>query len=87
MLFALCCVFATCKKEDSTDTDNLYFKCKLNGQDYIPSNCANCLKVQILNDTTFLFNASAGFESLAIGTDLGSGINVNIYLLNGSLDL
>ena len=87
ILFVLSSIFATCKKEDNPAADNLYFKCKLNGQDYVPSNCANCLKAQILNDTTFLFNANVGFESLAMGAHIGSGINVSSYLLDGLMGL
>ncbi len=82
ILFALCCVFATCKKEDNPVTENLYFKCKLNGQDYIPSNCANCLQCEILHDTTFILGGNTGFQTLGIGINDGQGIKVISYTLN-----
>ncbi len=86
ILFVLPSIFATCKKEDSPATNSLYFKCKLNGQDYVPSNCANCLKAQILNDTIFLFNANVGFESLGIGLHDSSKVKVKSYILDGTIN-
>lgn len=82
ILFVLSSIFATCKKENSPASDNLYFKCKLNGQDYVPSNCANCLQCEILHDTTFILGANAGFQTLGIGINDGQGIKVNSYMLN-----
>lgn len=82
VLAAICSIFATCKKDDTT-SDKLYFKAKVNGQDYVPNNCANCLKMQILRDSVLLFNANAGYESLGLGVNEASGIQPKIYSMNG----
>ena len=44
-----------------------YFKCKVDGQEYIPNGCANCLVAKLLGDTTLLINGNRGFEAVDIG--------------------
>ena len=60
-------IFATCNKDPTPDNNYPYFQCKINGQTYIPNNCANCVGASLLGDTTLLINGNAGFESVAMG--------------------
>lgn len=83
-------VFATlmgnsCRK--NPPTAQYYFKCKVDGQEYIPNGCANCLTCSILGDTTFLLGANRGFEALAIGIIKldRTQITTANYLLNDNL--
>jgi hypothetical protein len=82
LLFTL--IFATCNKTPPIPTDDFYFRCKINGQTYIPNNCANCMVAKLLGDTTLLINGNAGFESIAIGiiNFTGQPIIISSYILN-----
>ena len=76
-------MFATsCKKEHLPE---YYFKCKVNGQEYRPNNCANCTQAKILQDTILIIGGNRGFETLGIGINDGRGIKVGNYLLNENL--
>jgi hypothetical protein len=59
-------IAASCEKQNNNPAQ-YYIRCKIDGQDYFPNNCANCMKGQLLGDTTFLLNANAGYESVAVG--------------------
>jgi hypothetical protein len=60
-------IFVTCKKNPTPDNDYPFFKCKINGEVYIPNSCANCITCAILGDTTFLLGGNAGFQAVDIG--------------------
>lgn len=64
-----------------------YIRCKIDGLDYLPNNCANCMRAQLLGDTVFLLNANAGFESVAIGIIKLDKIPIKTatYILNDNL--
>ena len=85
VLVAVSTIFAKCKKEEATD-DKLYFRVKINGADYVPSNCANCLDAQILGDTIFLLGANSGFASVGFGILDKLGIRINQYPLDDNLN-
>ena len=72
---------ASCEKQDPNPAQ-FYIRCKIDGQDYLPNNCANCMRGQILRDTVFLMNANAGFESVGVGVFDGSRISTKTYILN-----
>ena len=71
----------SCKKNQLGE---YYFKCKVDGQEYIPNGCANCLTCTILGDTTFLLGANRGFEALGIGVIKLDHIPITttVYVLN-----
>lgn len=71
--------FQSCKKENS---NSFYFKCKVNGDEYVPNRCANCITCTILRDTIFLLGGNRDFETLGIGLNKTSGINIGSYILN-----
>lgn len=78
-LIASCFIFSKCNKEDALG--EYYFRCKIDGELYIPNSCANCMQAQILNDTVFIVNGNAGFKSLAIGIYDKDKIGTKTYLL------
>ena len=78
-------IFATCKKDPTPDNNYPYFQCKINGQTYIPNNCANCLTCTIYQDTIFLLGANAGFEAIAIGIINKPEIIQKSYVLNSNI--
>ena len=82
ILSTLFMVASSCKKEHLPE---YYFKCKVNGQEYIPNNCANCTQAKILEDTILIIGGNRGFETLGIGINDGSGIKSANYFLNQTL--
>ncbi len=78
IFFIILCA-TNCKKE--TPLGDFYFRCKLNGQDYIPNNCANCNQCDFLGDTTFFLGGNRGFEAIAVGYNDLNGIKEGSYLL------
>lgn len=82
ILIGLSSIFATCRRNPLPDPNSFYFIAKLNGQDYVPSNCANCLKAQVLGDTVFLMNANAGFETILVGVTKKPSFIIGNYTLN-----
>ncbi|TAG10092.1 MAG: hypothetical protein EAZ35_06190 [Sphingobacteriia bacterium] len=68
-----------CNKQKLPD---FYYKCKIDGQEYKPNNCANCLTCTIYRDTIFLLGANRGYESVNIGINDRSAISVKNYILN-----
>ena len=64
-LFFITLTANKCKKEPAFP--DFYFRCKVDGQDYRPNGCANCLTCTILGDTTFLLGANRGYEVVGIG--------------------
>lgn len=70
----------SCRKK-SPDPE-FYIKCKVDGQEYLPNNCANCMVGKLLQDTILIIGANRGFETLGIGINDKSGIKVTTYLLN-----
>jgi hypothetical protein len=80
ILFAcVFCLAASCNKEHLPE---YYFKCKVNGQEYMPDNCANCTTADLIGDTTFIFGGNKGIEAIAIGVKDLNGISVKVFLLN-----
>jgi hypothetical protein len=74
-------IFATCEKNPIPDPNDFYFRCKINGKLYIPNNCANCLSFMILEDTSLIANANAGFETIGFGINDQTGIQAKTYSL------
>jgi hypothetical protein len=70
----------SCRK--NPPSGQYYFKCTVAGQEYIPDNCANCLVVKLLGDTTLILGANKGFETLGIGINDKSQIKPTQYILN-----
>lgn len=63
LLITSACAGASCNKEHLPE---YYFKCKVNGQEYVPDNCANCKTADILGDTIFVLGGNRYFEGVAI---------------------
>lgn len=72
-------LFTSCNKEHLPE---YYFKCKVNGQEYVPDNCANCTTADLLNDTTLILGGNRGFETLGIGLNDKEKIKIGTYFLN-----
>jgi hypothetical protein len=72
-----------CKK--APPLGDFYFRCKVDGHDYIPNNCANCTQCDFLGDTTLILGGNRGFETLGIGLNDVSGIKPATYDLNNVL--
>ncbi len=71
-----------CKK--SPALPEFYYRCKVDGQDYRPNGCANCLTCTILGDTVFLLGANRGYEVVLIGITGDPTINNKRYILKDS---
>ena len=84
ILLLPCFLFSKCKKEDPLP--EYYIKCKIDGIDYLPNNCANCITADLIGDTTFILGGNRDFEALTLGIQNNDGINEGRYLLN-NLDL
>ncbi len=54
----------------------------MNGQEYVPDNCANCRTADLIGDTTFILGGNRGIEAIAIGVKDLDGISTEIFLLN-----
>ena len=63
ILTAFICLIASCNKEKLPE---YYFKCNLDGLEYIPDNCANCRTAKILGDTLLILGANRYVESIGI---------------------
>lgn len=74
-----------CRKEQPPDPNSTYFICKVDGKDYRPNNCANCITCTILGDTVLIFGANRGFETLGVGIRDLSGFKPIQYILNDEL--
>ena len=80
LLLASFFVFSKCNKEDALP--EYYFRCKLDGQDYRPNICANCMRAQILGDTVFLMNGNADFQTVLIGVTQKPSFVLGNYILD-----
>lgn len=56
-------IAGSCNKEHLPE---YYFKCKVDGQEYVPDNCANCMTRTILGDTLLILGANRYVESIGI---------------------
>jgi hypothetical protein len=83
-IIAITTLAASCKKTTDPGSNDFYFRCKINGQTYIPNSCANCMGVKLLGDTTLLLNGNAGYETILIGVINATGIPITnqVYILN-----
>lgn len=79
ILAAFLYLAASCNKEYLPE---YYFRCKVNGEEYVPDNCANCRTGQILQDTVLMIGGISGNATLGIGINDGGGIKAGTYLLN-----
>lgn len=68
-----------CEKEHLPE---FYFKCKVDGKEYVPDNCANCVISEILRDTVLILGGNKGFETLGVGINDTRGIQTGNYILN-----
>ncbi len=68
---------ASCNKEHLPE---YYFKCKVNGQEYVPDNCANCLTKDMYGDTIMILGASKGNANIGLGI-MKHNIKEGIYNL------
>lgn len=71
----------SCEKQDP-NLAQFYIRCKIDGQDYLPNNCANCMTGQILGDTVIMLQSSRGFETVTIGVINKPKIEIAAYILN-----
>ena len=81
LILATIAIAASCNKTPPPDPNSFYFRCKINGQTYIPNNCSNCLSFMLLEDTSLIANANAGFETIRFGINDYAGIQVKTYSL------
>lgn len=79
-LFIFCFIFAKCRKDPPLPA--FYFRCNVNGQEYLPNNCANCTQSDLLGDTVLILRGNRGFETLGIGIKEITGIKAQTYILN-----
>jgi len=63
ILIVSACTGASCNKNHLPE---YYFKCKLNGQEYVPDNCANCRTAKVLGDTLLILGANRYVESIGV---------------------
>lgn len=77
-------LFATCKKDPPYDPNGYYIRCKVNGQLYLPENCANCMTCDLIGDTLLLIGANRGFETLVIGVRDSLSVHIGHFPLNNS---
>jgi len=66
LLIATFLISASCHKQDPNPAQ-FYIRCKIDGQDYWPNNCANCMRGQLLGDTVYLMNANADYTTVFLG--------------------
>ena len=78
IIIACICLSSNCRK--SPALPEFYIKCKIDGQEYLPANCANCMVGKLLGDSVFLMNANNGFESLLIGVNVADPITGSYIL-------
>ena len=83
LLLAPFFISSKCNKDDALP--EYYFRCKIDGQDYRPNSCANCMRAQILRDTVLLLNGNAGFQTIGLGLHDGGGVETKTYVLNGKV--
>ena len=84
LVLATIAIAASCNKTPTPAPDDFYFRCKINGQTYIPNNCANCMVGKLLGDTALLINGNAGYETVLIGVTNKPIIQTS-YLLNSNI--
>ncbi|TAG30784.1 MAG: hypothetical protein EAZ35_06185 [Sphingobacteriia bacterium] len=63
-IICIALILIACKKERLPE---FYFRCKINGETYIPSNCTNCKVARLLSDSIFIVFGNKGYESVGIG--------------------
>lgn len=80
ILLSLSVFGAQCRK--GPITDSFYFRCFVDGKEYIPNKCANCITCTIYQDTIFILGGNRGFETLGIGINDKYKIKVGTYDLN-----
>ena len=86
LAFALLSIFAKCTKDPIPDPNSFYFQCKLNGNLYIPDNCANCTTADFYGDTAFILGGNSGFAAISIAIlDLDNVSNRDYVLNNRTL--
>lgn len=75
---------AQCKKgEEQFGSNDIYFRCKINGQTYIPT--SRGITCTIYQDTIFLLGGNNGFKVLGIGINDNDHIRCTIYDLNDKI--
>ena len=80
LAIAVLFLFSTCRKEEPLP--DYYIRCKIDGEDYWPNKCANCMRGQLLGDTVFMMNANAGFQSVLLGVINKPSFVLQKYTLN-----
>ncbi len=75
-------LFSASQCKRSPTLPEFYYRCIVDGQDYRPNGCANCLTCTILRDTVLLLGANKGYESVNIGINDFDSINIKNYSLN-----
>lgn len=63
ILITIFLLSVSCKKEHLPE---YYFKCKVDGKEFVPDNCANCLTKTLYGDTLILLGASEGNSSIGL---------------------
>jgi hypothetical protein len=79
LLLIICsCTAASCNKEKLPE---YYFKCKVEGQEYVPDDCANCRTAYLLGDTIILIQGSRSTETISLFSS-DRNIKETTYTLN-----
>lgn len=81
LLTATILLAASCEKQDNNPAQ-FYIKCKVDGQTYLPNNCANCMRGQLLGDTVFLMNANVDYTTVLLGVTQKPNFVGGVYTLN-----
>lgn len=82
LLCVPCFIFSKCRKDESLP--DFYFRCNVNGQEYLPNNCANCIQCSLLGDTTLILRGNRDFETLGMLIKDIAFIKEGIYTLNNN---
>lgn len=66
-VLVLAFIFSSSHCRKDPPSPEFYFRCNVDGNLYIPNNCANCRVGKLLGDTVFLINGNRDYETIAIG--------------------
>lgn len=70
-LYFLCIIysfiFSKCQKDELLP--EFYFRCIIDGLNYLPNGCANCMRCDIYGDSSIIMWGNRDFETLRISID------------------
>ncbi len=74
-------LFSKCKKDEVLP--EYYLRCKVNGLDFQPNGCTNCVQCNLLGDTTLIIRGNRDYETLGIVIEDHTMIKEGVYQLSG----